>query len=273
MDGKKVVESGLVLAALFALLYACGVNYYISFLHAYEVGTFFVVPWEHAVGEGIHTVLLFVLTSALAAVVGVGARYLFERSKKSKSRRLIALLLPISFGLILGFLIVFVGGKVAGLPALSVAQRLQWNLRFLAALTLTLGGFLGFLTFDRGSPSKQLDLLAKPRVLAYFLFFACAMMFISAGYYSNLLGKSLVPQIDVRLRAKVLFLNDDLQEEYRDSWFVPILEKGDDFIFVRFKDNLPVERWPGEPRRGQLVLMRKSLIGSIDFVPATKPDE
>jgi hypothetical protein len=265
MDAKKIAESGLILAALFVLLYACGVNYYTSILHSYEVGTFFVVPWEHAVGEGIHTVLLFVLTSVVGALVGAVARHQFENSKKSKFRRLIALLLPICFALIVGFLIVFVGRKVGGLPALSVEQRLQWNLRFLAAFTLMLGGFLGFLTFNRASPSKQLDLLAKPRVLAYFLFFACAMMFISAGYYSNLLGKSLVPQIDVRLRARVLFLNDALQQDYKDSWFVPILEKGDDLILVRFKDNQRVERRPGEPRLGELVVIKKSLISSIDF--------
>jgi hypothetical protein len=259
MDGKTLLaQGGLITAIVFVFLYLSGISYYISLFHAYQLGVFFVVPWEPVIGEGISTSLLFLFGSALVALWGSHARRVFE-NKTGRKAKGVSLFAPFLFAFALGLAITQVG-RLVGVPQLAVAPRLLWRLRLSSATAFPLVTLLGFLWHHGASRSERVRWLTKRSALLCLQVATVLILLVCAGSYSNLLGKSKVRQIDYSPRARLQFSEDSLQKTLGQSWFVPILEENDRVVFVKYPSaELGIES------SGSLVFVKRAVITSIDF--------
>jgi len=257
MDTKKfLTESSLVLVILFVFVYSCGISYFHSILHGYDLGIFFTVSWQPVIGEGLSTLLVFLFPSILIALCASGARRVFE-AKNKRPVKYISLFTAFSIAIGFGLAITHLG-RMGGRPILDTSQL--WPLRWIAVVAFLFVSLLAFLHAQQKSNDKHVTWLAKPRIVLFIAILTLLIMLIAAGYYSNFLGKDVVRQIDYRRRAKIVFSEESLEKAFGDSWFVPILEQDDEIIFVKYSG---AERPPVLP--GRLVFIKKTAITSIDY--------
>jgi len=235
-------DSALVLLGS-ALVYLCGAEYYLSLFHddrTGAIGVFFIVPLENALGEGAVVTLIMLAVSLTVAMIGA-----FVTETKRTSRRTWIEPLAIPLVCVIGWHLGWIGDKL-GAPA--VQYSLGFSIRGSATAIVM---YLGRLWTSQVTTKKYVAST-----------FATILFFISSAYYASLQGKAVVQRFSSRPTAAISFVDPNLETRYLNSRFVPLMEKGDDLIVLSIDEKSTA---PSDLQVGHVVVLRRSLIRSVDF--------
>ena len=235
----ELLKKGSLVAIIGALVvYGSGWQYYHNMFVALNAPLYFLIPWELGLGEGFPGFITVLVLSALSILIGYGAKLSRDKSRLGKSVHVL-LVIPILFGYFLPLL-----GEILRVPAIGGIAQADWRFTLLKVTTPVFMYLMGF------------SWPPRPNEPSHHLYYSWGLIIFGAltFYYSALLGTASAYRIYPK--ATILFTDAELQREYANVSFVPIMEKGDDIIVAR-----SVNQQPGV----KLMLIKKSLVRTINF--------
>jgi len=245
VDWKDVLkESGISIAGILGLIYVCGWQFHLSFLHELQADVHFFIPLENAIGAGVQPFF----TVFLCPGVAVSLLAWVQRSCTQRAPRRLALwvvsVVAIAFG--------------ACLPLAIILSTRGWRQILPSGWDSTLLGFggatLGITIFN---VVRRYGAIGKPnRYYAYALIF---LLFLgNSVYYALISGKQAAQTVTTRSgRAQLTFSDPELRKQFGASWFVPVLETREDILLLRFAGL--------QDTNGRLLLIKRAQVQAIEY--------
>ena len=258
MDPKDLLkEGGWVITVICTAVYICGWQYYLGLFHSMKISMHFFIPITKGIGYGVEPVItVLALPCLLAATTGWLGAFPFVKYWP------LLFAVAVIVGALLPVLIRCVSARW-----LAIVLR-WWEILLLSLLGSGISATIFILIQNSG--------LRSSFYRWYYYALATILFITTSAYYAAIRGRNAGSRENDRKVALLNFSDEKMQDSFGKHLFSPVLELGDEAIFVYFNEqHHPINGKKWKIKDGRIVFIKKSLIRAVEYIdypgPTRKP--